>query len=252
MAKAHLHVMFKLESDVNDYVKAKLTALGLKKRIDFNEESGMSDYMKEALKGSAKTKNKTSFGKMTTQIAEELSVSDEAVRNWRKGLNGPSDSEKIADLETILGLEAGRLLRTVQEESQVERLNERQLTAAKKIYDAIIEFLNEFKDTEGFNTIWLEKKRKGNEDPVMATYDYIEAKEKPIEVLLEKEFFDLRGTELYDELNEFVYGDLVDTYNEKVGFMYRISGALDDPGRRADEDYFEAMEKLNGMIEKYI
>ena len=63
MAKAHLHVMFKLESDVNDYVKAKLTALGLKKLIDFNEESGMSDYMKEALKGSAKTKDKTSFGK---------------------------------------------------------------------------------------------------------------------------------------------------------------------------------------------
>lgn len=63
MAKAHLHVMFKLESDVNDYVKAKLTALGLRKLIDFNEESGMSDYMKEALKGSAKTKDKTSFGK---------------------------------------------------------------------------------------------------------------------------------------------------------------------------------------------
>lgn len=46
MAKAHIHVMFKLESDVNDYVKTKLTALGLKKLIDFNEESGMSDYMK--------------------------------------------------------------------------------------------------------------------------------------------------------------------------------------------------------------
>ena len=58
MAKAHIHVIFKLESDVNDYVKTKLTALGLKKLIDFNEESGMSDYMKEALKGSAKTKDK--------------------------------------------------------------------------------------------------------------------------------------------------------------------------------------------------
>lgn len=57
------HVMFKLESDVNDYVKTKLAALGLKKLVDFNEESGMSDYMKEALKGSAKTKNKTNFGK---------------------------------------------------------------------------------------------------------------------------------------------------------------------------------------------
>ena len=73
MAKAHLHVMFKLESDVNDYVKAKLTALGLRKLIDFNEESGMSDYMKEALKGSAKTKDKTSFGKPDFHI-EKYSV----------------------------------------------------------------------------------------------------------------------------------------------------------------------------------
>ena len=73
MTKEHLHVMFKLESDVNDYVKAKLTALGLKKLIDFNEESGMSDYMKEALKGSAKTKDKTSFGKPDFHI-EKYSI----------------------------------------------------------------------------------------------------------------------------------------------------------------------------------
>ena len=56
-------VNFKLESDVNDYVKAYLQKLGLKKLVDFNEESGMSDYMKEALKGSAKTRTKTLFGK---------------------------------------------------------------------------------------------------------------------------------------------------------------------------------------------
>lgn len=55
--------MFKLESDVDDYVKSSLFSLGLKKLIDFNEESGMSEYMKEALRGSAKTIKKTNFGK---------------------------------------------------------------------------------------------------------------------------------------------------------------------------------------------
>ncbi|WP_427838726.1 HsdM family class I SAM-dependent methyltransferase [Actinobacillus pleuropneumoniae] len=54
---------YKLESDVNDFVKSKLTALGLQKHKDFNEESAMSNYLKEALRGSAKTKNKTNFGK---------------------------------------------------------------------------------------------------------------------------------------------------------------------------------------------
>lgn len=52
-----------LENDVNDYVKEKFGYLGLKKRKDFNEESSMSEYMKKSLQGSAKTVNKTNFGK---------------------------------------------------------------------------------------------------------------------------------------------------------------------------------------------
>lgn len=58
-----MRIKYKLESDVNDYVKKQLSNLKLKKLKDYNEESGMSEYMKEALKGSAKTKQKTNFGK---------------------------------------------------------------------------------------------------------------------------------------------------------------------------------------------
>ncbi len=57
-----LMLKYLLESDVDDYVKSKLIALGLKKRVDFNEKSSMSEYMKESLKGSAKTPNKSNFG----------------------------------------------------------------------------------------------------------------------------------------------------------------------------------------------
>lgn len=54
---------WKLETDVNDWVKTQFHKIGLTKLKDYNEESGMSDYMKEALKGSAKTATKTNFGK---------------------------------------------------------------------------------------------------------------------------------------------------------------------------------------------
>lgn len=54
---------WKLELDVNDWVKEQLEKLGLKKLEDFNEESGMSQYMKNSLIGAAKTKSKTNFGK---------------------------------------------------------------------------------------------------------------------------------------------------------------------------------------------
>lgn len=55
-------VQWKLENDVDDYVKSKLEHLGMKKLKDFNVQSGMSEHMKEALKGSAKTKSKANFG----------------------------------------------------------------------------------------------------------------------------------------------------------------------------------------------
>lgn len=53
---------YTLEADVDDYVKVVLSELGLKKGVDYNEKSAMSDYMKEALKGAAKTKSKKLFG----------------------------------------------------------------------------------------------------------------------------------------------------------------------------------------------
>lgn len=58
-----MKTVWTLEDDVNDYVKERLEALNLKKGEDYNVESAMSDYMKEALRGSSKTKNKTNFGK---------------------------------------------------------------------------------------------------------------------------------------------------------------------------------------------
>ena len=55
-------IKFTLEADVDDYVKETLKSLGLKKIEDFNEKSSMSEYLKMALKGSAKTENKTNYG----------------------------------------------------------------------------------------------------------------------------------------------------------------------------------------------
>ncbi|MDM8283367.1 HsdM family class I SAM-dependent methyltransferase [Ligilactobacillus salivarius] len=53
---------WKLEKDVNEWVAYEFKKYGLVKLVDYNEESGMSEYMKESLKGSAKTKAKTNFG----------------------------------------------------------------------------------------------------------------------------------------------------------------------------------------------
>lgn len=55
-------IKWRLEDDVDDYVKGTLESLGLKKLKDYNVKSGMSEYMKESLKGSSKTKKKANYG----------------------------------------------------------------------------------------------------------------------------------------------------------------------------------------------
>jgi Type I restriction-modification system methyltransferase subunit len=51
------------EDSVNDWVNEQLKSVGLKRDIDFFTESNMRDYLKESLRGSAKTIKKTKFGK---------------------------------------------------------------------------------------------------------------------------------------------------------------------------------------------
>jgi type I restriction-modification system DNA methylase subunit len=54
---------YKLEDHVNDWVKTQFDQLKLKNQQDYHTESAIPDYLKEALKGRAKTANKTNFGK---------------------------------------------------------------------------------------------------------------------------------------------------------------------------------------------
>lgn len=63
MAQSIEPKLYKLEDHLNDWVKAKLDELKLKNQKDYYTESAIPDYLKEALKGRAKTENKTNFGK---------------------------------------------------------------------------------------------------------------------------------------------------------------------------------------------
>lgn len=54
---------YTLEEHINDWVKKYFDSMGLKNQIDYYTESAIPDYLKEALRGRAKTENKTNFGK---------------------------------------------------------------------------------------------------------------------------------------------------------------------------------------------
>ncbi len=54
---------FTLEEHVNDWVKKYFEKLQLKNQTDYYTESAIPEYLKEALRGRAKTESKTNFGK---------------------------------------------------------------------------------------------------------------------------------------------------------------------------------------------
>jgi type I restriction enzyme M protein len=62
-AKSQESTAYKLEDHINDWVKTQFDKLKLKNQKDYYTESAIPDYLKEALKGRAKTENKTNFGK---------------------------------------------------------------------------------------------------------------------------------------------------------------------------------------------
>ena len=73
---------YKLEDHVNDWVKTQFDRLKLKNQKNYHTESDIPDYLKVALKGRAKTENKTNFGKpdfSLTQYQAPLSLKTNSV-----------------------------------------------------------------------------------------------------------------------------------------------------------------------------
>jgi len=54
---------YKLEEHVNDWVKSEFKKLNLKNQKDYYTESAIPDYLKDALRGRAKTDSKANFGR---------------------------------------------------------------------------------------------------------------------------------------------------------------------------------------------
>ena len=61
---------YKIEEHLNDWVKNQFKKLNLKSQIDYHIESAMPEYLKDALKGRAKTQKKSNFGKPDFSITK--------------------------------------------------------------------------------------------------------------------------------------------------------------------------------------
>jgi hypothetical protein len=91
-----LPVSYKLEDHVNDWVKTQFDRLKLKNQQDYYTESAIPDYLKDALKGRAKTANKTNFGKPDFSLTKyELPIIIENKLGSKKLINEAIDGVRF-------------------------------------------------------------------------------------------------------------------------------------------------------------
>lgn len=202
--------------------------------------------------------NKTTKSKVEKDLADSLDVSESAIHNWYFMKNGPSDINMIESLSNFFDCEYMCFLTEVKEEKEekedkeLREYSNLQLNSIKKIYDLIIEFLEEFRNTGGFTTtLWYEFSRRGYEDIEGELYDYVERKIQRINLVIKQVYFYLHGLSLYKQIIKYCENDLYDTFDGKLEYAYRFE-AIPEGNPTTDEDYFKALNKINDIIKDII
>lgn len=216
------------------------------KKIQFNKNS-FDDITKVY-----KKRNKIPLYSIEERIAVEVNVSTEAVRNWRFGKNGPSEIEMIMGIAKSLELSDWTILvKEYNGEKDMIEITDREKNALKRVYDSIIDFLYEFTETDGFETLMYDVEHQINSEISDAMYDTASEKLSNVYKTLKKEYFDLGKHKVYDELNEFITKYVYDMFDGKFAWK---NGQMQVVKRdiSAEEEYEIAIEELNCLIEKYI
>ena len=181
-------------------------------------------------------------GQMEDQLVKKLRCSAEAIRKWKSGRHAPSDFDRIMSIAAALEVPWEWLVK--EEKADMKQLTDRQKDAAKRIYDVLIWFLDEFRNTDGFNSWWSDCAARGSDDPDYEVIERITGMEERIKLVLDQEYFDLHDREIYDELCEFAGEHIPAVYTGKVGGDGRAEAAW--------RDYEKAVQCLNEIIERYV
>lgn len=192
------------------------------------------------------------------RIGDEVGVSRDAVHSWRFGQNGPADLDIVKSLAVFLEISDYRLLLKERKVNMTVQITERQRDSLKKVYDSVIEFLNDFKETDGFNDFWGDFEEKGYKSECIenAIYEVAMNKQRKVCLVLQKEYIIIRNLDIYPKLEEYVEDDLCNIYNGKLEYAYRFeAGVLNADGTRDTvttmEDYVITLEKINDLLDPY-
>ena len=205
------------------------------KEMQFNPEAFNQTILQSSRQKHVK------IGVVEQSVADKIGVSREALRNWRKGTNGPSDATLIEYAADFLGLSDWTTLFTeTNGGKEMCNLSEKQIESVKKIYDACVDVLNHFLYLENvratLNTYKMRKTIDLDHDVDACISEF----SNRMYLVVDKEYFYLRGTDIYDLLAELT----IDIANEIVTTLQLYI--------ENEKQVEELFDKLSGVAGRYM
>lgn len=201
-----------------------------------------------------KRQNNITFENIEIDLSNHLNISKEAIHNWRFNIQSPNSLEIIIEISKYFNIKDYMvLLKRKDIQNNMNNFNQYQINSIKTIYNKIIEYLDYFYHTDGYNNLWFNYVDKGYSQKIIEDKLYEIADEKINEVFLsyEKERIFLKNTPIYNEIGEYIYNDLYDIFDGKLGYGYRFE-AISNNNTTTQEDYAKAVKIINSIIDKYL
>lgn len=196
-----------------------------------------------------KIKNNLKIGELEGRLANFVNKDSSTIHNWRNLTSGPSDLETIQLIAKFFEIEDYKLLFNEENES-MKKLSDLQMLSVKRIYDMIMDYLEEFDKSDGFNNYWHDLKVKP-EDRQGVLYDIALGYVDKIILVYKKEYLFLKNTEIYEKIGNFIYNDLYETFENKLSYAYRFEAEVSG-NPSTYEDYYKALSTINQIIDKYM
>lgn len=194
-------------------------------------------------------KEKLKVKDLEIDLAKQIFKSSDAIHNWRLKINAPSDLETIKLISEYFNIKDYKIFLLKKENLEMKQLTHLQILSIHRIYNHILDFLDEFNESNGFNDYWRSSKNSSDQESKL--YDIALLKVEKVILSYKKEYPLLKNLKIYLELGNYIYNDLYETFDGKLSYAYRFE-AISSDGVTTEEDYSRALNKINAIIDKYM